>query len=109
MAIPSGYKPLPGSERPQIAGSTLIGPVDGPERIQVTVLLRKRPGSPPLPDLEHWQNTPHNKRKTLSPAEFGETYGAAEDDMDAVLEYLTSKGLRMADKHAAYGRIVVEG
>lgn len=109
MAIPSGYKPLPGSERPQIAGSTLIGPVEGPERIQVTVLLRKRPGSPPLPDLEHWQNTPHNKRKTLSPAEFGETYGAAEDDMDAVLEYLTSKGLRMADKHAAYGRIVVEG
>jgi hypothetical protein len=106
---PEIYRPLEGSERTRIAGSTLIGPVEPTERVSVTLLLRQRPDSPALPGLEHWQNTPHQKRKFLSAAEFGETYGAAEEDLGNVLEYLSRKGLRVLEKHSGRGRIVAEG
>jgi hypothetical protein len=109
MAVSAGYRPLPGSERPQIAGSILIGPVDATERVTVTLLLRRKPGTPDLPDLQHWQDTPPDKRRFLSADEFYERHGAAEDDVEAVCEYLTSKGLRVHDRHAGQGRIVAEG
>jgi hypothetical protein len=109
MAHPAGYRPLPGSERPQIAGSTLIERVDATERISVTLLLRRKPGSPDLPDLQHWQDTPPGKRKYLSVDEFYDRHGAADDDVDAVVEYLTSKGLEVLDKHAGRRRIVAQG
>jgi hypothetical protein len=66
MPVPSGYEPLPGSERPQLLGSTLIGPVDKTERVAVTLLLRVRPDAPPEPDFEHWENTPPGQRQFLS-------------------------------------------
>jgi hypothetical protein len=109
MAIPPGYRPLPGSERPKIGRSTLVGPVEPAERVSVTLLLRQRPGSPALPDLEHWHNTPHAKRRFLSLDEYADIHGAAAEDLDAVLDYLTSKGLRVLDTHPGRGRIVAEG
>jgi len=109
MAIPAGYRPIPGSDRPQIPRSTLIGPVHATERVTVTLLLRQKPGSFDLPDLQHWQNTPPGKRTFLSADDFYERHGAAEDDVDAVLDYLNSKGLQVLDKHAGRRRIVVEG
>jgi hypothetical protein len=109
MAIPAGFRPLPGSERPQIRGSTMIGPVDGTERVTVTLLLRPKPGSPKLPDLQHWQDTPPDKRRFLSADEYYERHGAADDDVDAVLDYLNSRGMHVLDRHAGRRRIVVEG
>jgi hypothetical protein len=109
MAIPAGHRPLPGSERPQIEGSTPLGPVDPTERVTVTVLLRQRPGSPPLPDLDHWQHTRPEKRRFLSPEEFGERHGAAEEELKAVTDYLAGNGLHVRDRHAGAGRVVAEG
>jgi hypothetical protein len=73
------------------------------------LLLRQKPGSPDLPDLQHWQDTPPEKRTFLSPEEFYERHGAAQEELDEVLEYLTSKGLRVVEKHAGRRQIVVEG
>jgi hypothetical protein len=87
----------------------LLGPIDGSERVAVTVLLRQKPGSPEVPDLQHWQDTPPEKRAFVSPEEFYERHGAAQEELDAVVEYLTGKGLRVVDKHAGRRRIVVEG
>jgi hypothetical protein len=109
MTISAGYRPLPGSERPQIPGSTLIGPVDATERVSVTLLLRQKPGSPDLPDLQHWQDTTPSKRRFLSADEFYESHGAAEDDVNAVVEYLSSHGLHVLDRHTGRRRIVAEG
>ena len=78
MRIPSGYKPLPGSERPQVPGSVLIGPVDGAEHVGATIRLRPRPGAPADHDFDHWQNTPPGKRQFLSAEEYMRTYGSAE-------------------------------
>ncbi len=109
MANPAGSRPLPGSERPPIPGSTSLGPVDPKERIRVTVVLRQKPGSPELPDLQHWQDTAPTERTFLSPEEFYERHGAAEEELDAVVEHLTRAGLQVVEKHAGRRRIVVEG
>src|SRR5579863_5171469 len=109
MALPAGYRPLPGSERPPIKGSTLIGPVSSTDHVTVTLLLRKKAGGPDLPDLEHWQKVPPGERSFLSTEEFFERHGAADADVDAVVDYLHGKGLRVVDKHAGRRRIVAEG
>jgi hypothetical protein len=75
----------------------------------VTILLRPKPGSPEVPDLQHWQNTPPEKRIYVSPEEFFEAHGSAQEELETVLEYLTSKGLRRVEAHAGRRRIVAEG
>src|SRR5208282_1951225 len=109
MPVPSGYEPLPGSERPQLPGSTLIGPVDKTERVAVTLLLRVRPDAPPEPDFEHWENTPPGQRQFLSAEEYMQTYGSTEEDVRAVTEFLESRDLRVIDSSAGRRRIVAEG
>ena len=109
MPSPAASKPIPGSERPQVKGSTLLGPVDAKERLTVTVVLRQKPGTPDPPDLQHWQDTPPEQRTFLSPEEFYERHGAAQEEVDAVVEYLTGAGLQVVEKHAGRRRVVVEG
>jgi len=102
-------KSIPGSERPQAPGSRLLGPADAAAHVAVTLLLRQKPGSPELPDLQHWQDTAPDKRQFLSAEESYELYGATEKDTDAVCDYLLGKGLRILEKHAGQRRIVAEG
>ena len=58
MPRPTDTHFLPGSERPQIKGSTLLGPLAANEPVTVAVIVRQKPGSPEVPDLEYWENTP---------------------------------------------------
>lgn len=101
--------PLPGSARPQIEGSTLLERVDANEHITVAVIVRQKPGSPEVPDLQYWQDTPPEQRVYLSQEEFFERHGASNEEVDAVAEYLTSQGLRVLEQHAGRRRIVAEG
>ena len=109
MAAPRGYRAIPGSERPQVSGSELLGPVDEEETVGFTVLLRLRPGSPDLHPVEHWQNTPPDRRSFLSVEEFLRTYGAADEDAQAVAAFIESGDLRVVEADPGRRRIVVEG
>jgi hypothetical protein len=109
MAIPPANQPIPGSARPPIPGSAPAGPVEPNERVKVTLLLRPKPGSREVPDLDHWQRTSPEKRQYLSAEEFGELHGAAQEEVDAVVEYLEARGLRIHTRHAGHRRIVAEG
>ncbi len=101
--------PLPGSERPQIKGSTLLGPVEANELITVAVIVRQKPGSPEVPDLQHWQDTPPEERTYLSAEEFFARHGAAAEEVGRVADYLKNRGLRIVDQHAGKRRILAEG
>lgn len=107
-SLPKDYVRLQGSERPPIPGSTLTGPIDGSDRVSVTLLLRRRPGSPSLPGLEHWQNTPPDKRKFLSAEEYMRQYGSSEEDMNAVIGFCRSRELDVLESDAGRHRIVIE-
>jgi Pro-kumamolisin, activation domain/Abnormal spindle-like microcephaly-assoc'd, ASPM-SPD-2-Hydin len=109
MARQNESHPLPGSERPQIKGSRLLGRVEAHERITVAVIVRQKPGSAEVPGLEHWQDTPPDKRVYLSQEEFFERHGAAKEEVDRVAQYLKDRGLRVIEQHAGRRRIVAEG
>ena len=109
MPRPTDARPLPGSERPQIKGSTLLGPVKANEPVTVAVIVRQKPGSPEVPDLDYWENTPPDQRAYLSPEEFFELHGSAKEEFDRVADYLKGRGLRILEHHAGRRRIVAEG
>ncbi len=109
MATASPNTPLPGSERPRLANHNLVGPVDGGEEIGVTLILRPRPGSPPLPDLAHWQATPPGKRHFPTPEEYAQTYGAAQADLDAVAAFAAAHGLIVLESHAGRRAVTLKG
>ncbi len=104
-----GHQPLAGSERPRHSSHKLIGPADAAELIGVTLVIRPRPGSPPLPDLEHWQATPLAKRRYLTPEEYARTHGAADEDLAAAAAFAKSKGLSVTESHAGRRTVTVLG
>ena len=79
--IPSGYRRLPGSERSAAPDAELIGPASDSDRVHVTVVLRRRPDGPPVPDPSYYLNTPPSQRRRLSQGEFAERAAAARADL----------------------------
>ena len=51
----SFHQPPPGAKK--------LGPADPHEVLPVTITVRRRPGSPSLPDQEHWASTPPGERR----------------------------------------------
>ena len=109
MATNPNRKALPGSERPHVPGSTKIGPVEPGERVRFTVLLRQRPGGPAPHDFDHWQNVPPAKRKHLSTEEYFESYGGSDEDLAAVVDFLTDAHLHVIRADRGRRHIDVEG
>ena len=89
MDIPHGYRPLPGSERPHVAGSQLLEDVEPAEHISFTIRMRSRPGAAAEPGLDHWQNTPAHRRHFLSTEEHMRRHGAAQEDVEAIVREYT--------------------
>jgi hypothetical protein len=107
--LPENYRPLDGSERPRPATHQFIGPADAAKVIGVTLVIRPRPGSQPLPDLDHWQATPPGQRRFLSPAEYTQAYGAAQADLDAVAVFAAAHGLTVLDSHIGRRSVTLKG
>jgi Pro-kumamolisin, activation domain len=106
---PKNRQKLSGSERPRVAGAKLRGALDTKEEVSFTLVLRYKFGSPTLPDLNYWQNTPLSKRKYLSPKEYEQTYGAAKSDVDAATNFVLSQGMTVLHSHAGRRTISVAG
>ncbi len=109
MRAPNTPAPLAGSERPRPAGSRLLQPLDDAARVHITLLIRSRPGAPPMPDLEHWQRTPLNERHFVTPGEFAGTWGAADADLDAVATFVEAHGMRVLERHAGRRSVSIQG
>jgi hypothetical protein len=109
MAVPPRHAPLAGSERPRPQTHRLKGPADPEKLIGVTVMVRQRPGSQPPPDLEQWRNTPLAGRRTLSREEYARTHGADPADLQAVVVFAATHGLRVTESNAGRRAVVLEG
>ena len=88
---------IPGSERPPVPGSQLVAPVDPGERIQVTVVLRRR------------AELPAHLPAPLSRAELADRYGADPADVQAVTDAVTAAGGEVASVDPASRRVLVVG
>jgi kumamolisin len=91
---------LPGSERASLPSATVIGPVDGNQRAEVTVLVRRRAELPA--EIVAGPTV-------LTHDELAEGYGANPADVEQVSRVLTSRGLEITAVHAASRRIKVSG
>src|SRR5215469_16571971 len=93
MNIPEGYQRIEGSERRIAPGARLIGPADPNETVSITIIVRRRPDGPPMPDMDYWAKTPPGQRKFLSHEEFAVRHGAAQADLDAVVNFARGHGM----------------
>jgi hypothetical protein len=103
MPIPNAYHRLENSLREPSAASKRIGPVDPEESLPITITVRRRPGSPSLPDQEHWASTPPGERRYLSTEEFAESYGADLEDLELVATFVREHGLTVVAYRARVG------
>ena len=94
------FVPLAGSERTAISGVQDLGPVNEQERIEVTVVLRRRAE---LPDELVFSP------ETISQGELADTYGAEPADVELVRETLSGLGLEITATDQASRRIKVAG
>jgi kumamolisin len=93
--------PLSGSERSELPGAAPAPtPLDESQQISVTVLLRRRAAVP---------SALVEGPETVSAAELGEQYGAAEADAQLVTQVLGGFGLTVTETHLASRRLKVTG
>jgi kumamolisin len=76
QSIPENYQPLAGSERRRGRYTIPAGLPDSNETVSITLMVRRRPDGPPMPDHDYWARTPLEQRTYLSVEEFAERYGA---------------------------------
>src|SRR6202012_4092243 len=94
------FVPLAGSERAAISGVQDLGPVDEQERIEVTLVLRRRAE---LPDELVFSP------EVISADELADAYGAEPADVDLVGETLGGFGLEVVASDEASRRVRVAG
>jgi kumamolisin len=107
--VPNSYVRLPGSERYPSKEAQLLGPADPNEIFSVTIVLRRRPDGPPMPDFEYFAKTPPTERRRMPQDEFAAKYGAAQDDINKVVEFARSHDLKIVETNAARRTVVVSG
>lgn len=91
---------LSGSARLELGYATEVGPLDGAERIEVTVILRRRAELPRElidgPDV-------------ITRQELAERYGADPSDLDRLRQVLTGDDIRIVDVDLGARRVRVSG
>ena len=106
---PGKYRRIEGSELRPGPAMELHGEADPDEMVQVTIVLRRRPGGPDVPGLDHYATTPPARRRRLPQEEFARQYGAADDDLAAVRRFAEAQGLTVAESSAARRTVVASG
>src|ERR1700716_3212597 len=109
MAESERYTAVPGSERTPLPGTREIGPVDPNEEIQVSVLVRRRPGSS-LGDLvDQMAVQPPGQRRYLKPEALASQYGADPADLSTVAEGAGRHGLSLVEMNRLKRTVVLKG
>ena len=100
--------PLKGSERKPLPGAKAVGPADPSERLEVSVLLRRRNA-----DALKEKVTKLARRDRadghLSREEFEEQFGADRTDIAAVKKFAATHGLSVVQEHAGRRTVVLSG
>ena len=86
------YEPLPDSHRVVMPGAEAIGSANPHQNIEVSLKLRRKQ---PLPDLTG------RPTHLMTREELADSYGASQQDIDAVVKVFTSLGLKNTFTDAA--------
>jgi len=84
-----------GSPRPPIVGARVSGPIPPTDRVELTVLLRRRASPVPYPDVVGLGRLPPRQRRYLAREEFARRHGAHPDDVRTVTEFARRNALEV--------------
>jgi hypothetical protein len=108
--IPAGYRAIAGSERRPSPSARVVGAADPNEVFRVTLVLRRRPdGEKPADYDDDFLQTPPADRQRMSRDDFVAKYGAADDDLRKVTDFLTDRGLEVIELHPDRRQVIAEG
>jgi kumamolisin len=100
--------PLKGSERAPLSGSRAVGPADPTERVQVSVLLRRR-GHQGFRDRVRRLASGDRSVGHLAREDFARQFGAEPADIATVKAFAASHGLTVIQEHAGRRTVVLAG
>ena len=100
MVPDAGFVLLPGSERAALSGCVVAGEIDSSERIEVTLITRRRDELPP----ELITGT-----SVLSRDELSARYGADPADLDLIVAVLVRYGIEVVSIDVTGRRVIVTG
>src|SRR5437763_16892669 len=95
---------LPGSMPAPLFNAQSLGPAPADERLQITVLLRPNPATPPVAPGARLAERQHLTRE-----EHAGTYGAREQAMNAVAAFAQGCGLVVVERSAARRSVSLSG
>jgi kumamolisin len=100
--------PLKGSERKPLFGSRAVAPADPTERLEVSVLLRRRARAG-LQDRVRKLTGGERSSGHLAREDFARQFGADPADIAAVKAFAATHGLSVVQEHAARRTVVLSG
>jgi kumamolisin len=98
---------LKGSERSALPGARVLGPANANERMEVSVLVRRR--SPQALQSRIAALATGKRPGHLSKEEFAREHGADPADFAKVRTFAESQGLKVLEEHAARRTVVLAG
>jgi hypothetical protein len=106
---PSDYRRLENSERRPIKGAVLLGPADKNEVVKVTIMVRRLPDGPRMPEADFFLKTPPVQRQRMAGDEFAAKYGAADEDLAKVAAFAREHRLNVIETNAVRRTVIVSG
>ena len=100
--------PLKGSERRAVEGARVLAPAEPRERMEVSVIVRRRAAPRLLARLAALVSG-HREVGYLTREEFASQHGAQPPDLAAVRAFATRHGLAVVQEHAARRTVVLSG
>jgi kumamolisin len=106
---PKNYRRLEGSELQHTEDERRVGRAEESERLSVTIVLRRRPDGPPVPEPDRYVRTPPSERPRMSEQAFAARYGAHPGEIERVAAFARDHGLTVDETNAARRTVVVSG
>jgi kumamolisin len=100
---------LKGSERVALPGAREVAPADPAERLEVTVLVRRRAGDELSKRVAQLAAPGASGATILSREEFARQHGADPADVDKVRAFAAAQGLKVVQEHAARRTVILSG
>jgi kumamolisin len=101
-------KPLPGSDRVALPGARVLYPADATERLEVSVVVRRRARDALNQRLASIANG-SRPAAFLSRQEFARDHGAGAADFAAIRAFAAAHGLSVLEAHAARRTVILAG
>jgi len=100
---------LPGSARRPLAGAKVVGAVDPAQRIEITLQIRRRPGSDLDATVDRISTQPLAARRYLTRAELASQAGADPADIARIDSFAHDHGLTVVEADAARRTVKLSG